>query len=279
MTRKLPRVAAVHDISGYGKCALTVAMPAISAMGVEVCPLPTAVLSSNTLFEGFTFLDFTPHMPAYLDHWQKLGLAFDSVYSGFLGSAEQMGIVARLIQEFDSGLGIVDPVMGDNGIIISTYTQEMCREMVHLVSIADLTTPNMTEACLLTGREYQGAEMDSAGTKALCEDILALGAKSVVLTGIQRGKRLYNCGIEKDGRYFELDIDLLPYHMHGTGDLFSSLLVGGLMRGYDLQQSVSSAALFVYDAMVYSQGIEDAFDRGVAFEPLAHKLGKGIYSG
>ncbi|MCL1873398.1 MAG: pyridoxamine kinase [Clostridiales bacterium] len=276
MLKKLPRVAAVHDVSGYGKCALTVAIPTLSAAGVEVCPLPTALLSTNTLFEGFTFFDFSPHMDAYLDHWQSLGLKFDAVYSGFLGSAYQMQVVARLIQNFPTGMGIIDPVMGDNGIVIKTYTPQMCREMANLVAVADLATPNITEACLLTGREYQNAELDSAQAEELCREIVDLGCKSVVLTGVIRGEMLYNCALA-EGRYFEREIGLLPFHMHGTGDLFTSTLTAGLMRGYSLEESVDSAALFVRDAMLESKDVEDAFERGVAFELLLHKLGKGLY--
>ncbi|MCL1975640.1 MAG: pyridoxamine kinase [Firmicutes bacterium] len=276
MTKILPRVAALHDVSGYGKCALTVAMPVLSACGVEVCPLPTALLSTNTLFEGFTFMDFTPHMEAYLAHWQSLGLKFNSVYSGFLGSEQQIHIMMRLINEFESGLAIIDPVMGDNGLVIKTYTRGMCDEMVKLVSVADLTTPNITEACILTGREYVSAELNEEASYKLCWDIAALGAKAVVLTGVQRGEKLYNCAMQK-GIYFEHEINLLPYHMHGTGDLFTSVLTGGLMRGYDLQRSVQSAAEFVYDAMEISYDLEDVFDRGVGFEQIVYKLGSGVY--
>lgn len=277
MTKTLPRVAALHDVSGYGKCALTVAMPVLSACGVEVCPLPTALLSTNTLFEGFTFLDFTPHMDAYLAHWQSLGLKFNSVYSGFLGSEQQIHIMMRLIREFESGLAIIDPVMGDNGIIIKTYTPGMCKEMVNLAAVADLITPNITEACILTGREYSSAELTEAESRRLCQDIVALGAKSVVLTGVLRGQKLYNCAAETGGDYFEHEIDLLPFHMHGTGDLFTSVLTGGLMRGYDLRRSVQSAAEFVYDAMEISYDLEDVFDRGVGFEQIVYKLGSGVY--
>ncbi|MEG2213791.1 MAG: bifunctional hydroxymethylpyrimidine kinase/phosphomethylpyrimidine kinase, partial [Clostridiales bacterium] len=194
MTTKLARVAAIHDVSGYGKCALTVAMPVLSAAGVEVCPLPTALLSTNTLFDNFTFLDFTPYMDAYVDHWQKLGLKFDCIYSGFLGSVHQIGIVSRLIKDFDSGIAVIDPVMGDNGNVIKTYTPQMCKEMANLVALSDLTTPNVTEACILTGRKYPGEELDAVTSKQICADIVAIGAKAVVLTGVQRGKKLYNCG-------------------------------------------------------------------------------------
>lgn len=277
MTKTLPRVAAVHDVSGYGKCALTVAMPVLSACGVEVCPLPTALLSTNTLFEGFTFMDFTPYMDEYLAHWKKLGLKFNSVYSGFLGSEKQIGIVMRLMKEFESGIAIIDPVMGDNGIVIKTYTPGMCREMVNLVAAADLATPNITEACILTGREYKSAELTEQESRQICEDIVKLGTKAVVLTGVLRGPKLYNCGLEANGEYFEHEIDLLPFHMHGTGDLFTSVLTGGLMRGYDLRKSVQSAAEFVYDAMEASHDLEDVFERGVGFEQIVYKLGSGVY--
>jgi len=276
MSKTLPRVAALHDVSGYGKCALTVAMPVLSACGVEVCPLPTALLSTNTLFEGFTFMDFTPHMDAYLAHWKRLGLKFNSVYSGFLGSEQQIHIMMRLIRDFDSGLAIIDPVMGDNGIIIKTYTPGMCKEMVNLVAVADLATPNITEACILTGREFTTSELSEAESRCLCQDIVNLGTKAVVLTGVLRGPKLYNCAMQ-NGEYFEYEIDLLPYHMHGTGDLFTSVLTGSLMRGYDLSRSVQSAAEFVYDAMEMSYDLEDVFERGVGFEQIVYKLGSGVY--
>ena len=276
MTKTLPRVAALHDVSGYGKCALTVAMPVLSACGVEVCPLPTALLSTNTLFEGFTFMDFTPHMDAYLAHWKSLGLKFNSVYSGFLGSQQQIHIMMRLIKEFESGLAIIDPVMGDNGLVIKTYTAGMCKEMVNLVAVADLATPNITEACILTGREYTTAQLNADESKKLCQEIVDLGTKAVVLTGVVRGQKLYNCALQR-GDYFEHEIDLLPYNMHGTGDLFTSVLTGGLMRGNDLRKSVQSAAEFVYDAMEQSYDLEDVFDRGVGFEQILYKLGSGVY--
>jgi len=259
MTKYLPRLAAVHDLSGYGKCALTVVLPVLSAAGVEVCPLPTAIFSTNTLFKDFTFLDFSAQMSAYIDHWSKLGLKFDSVYSGFLGSPDQVHMVKRLINEFDHGISIVDPVMGDNGIIISIYTGQMITEMRSLVAIADLVTPNLTEACLLTEQEYKSAELDSCGSRKMCDEILSLGAKSIILTGIRRGDKIYNCAIDTYGKYFEEEIDVLPCYMHGTGDLFTSVVAGGLLRGYDLQTSVASAAHFVYDVMAYSLDVPDYF--------------------
>ena len=272
----LPRVAAVHDMSGYGKCSLTVAIPVLSACGVEVCPLCTSLLSANTLFPGFTFFDYTPYMQAHLDHWHSLGLKFDCVYSGFLGSTEQMDYVRQLKTDFDSGLLVVDPVLGDNGQLIPIFDDDMVKAMADLVGLADCATPNVTEACLLTGRPYQGDALSAEDSEGMCREVLALGCGRVVLTGVLRDGKLINAGIDENG-YFEQVIDELPYHQHGTGDLFTSTMVGAMMRGHDLRRSVDSAAHFVYDCMEYGHDIPGVFDRGVAFEPLAYRLGGGIY--
>ncbi|MCL2677684.1 MAG: pyridoxamine kinase [Clostridiales bacterium] len=279
MTKKLPRVAAVHDISGYGKCSLTVAIPLLSAAGIEVCPLVTATLSTNTLFPGFTFYDMTEHMRTCIAHWRALGLKFESVYSGFLGSAEQIGLVMDLIQNFESGVAVVDPVMGDHGKVISTYTKEMCDKMADLVAVADVVTPNITEACLLAGRPYAGPSLAKDEAESLCRSVKGRGAKNVVLTGVVRGEKLYNCVLQESGKYFESEIGRLDFSMHGTGDLFTSTLTAALVRGYTLADAVASAALFVRDAMVYSLEVENVNERGVAFEPLVYELNSGVYLG
>ena len=277
MTDKyLPRVAAVHDMSGYGKCSLTVALPVLSACGVEVCPLCTSLLSANTLFPGFTFFDYTPYMQAHIDHWKRLGLKFDSVYSGFLGSTRQIDFVKQLKSDFDSGLLVVDPVLGDNGKLIPIFDATLVAGMRDLVAVADCATPNVTEACLLTDQTYHGDALSREECEALCRQVLALGCKTIVLTGVLRDGLLINAGLDQQG-YFERSIHELPYHQHGTGDLFTSTLLGALMRGYPLRQAVDSAAHFVYDCMEYGRELPDVFDRGVAFEPLAYRLGTGVY--
>jgi pyridoxine kinase len=277
MKQKLARVVAIHDMSGYGKCSLTVAIPVISAAGIEVCPLPTALLSTNTLIPGFKFFDFTPQMDEFINHWKEIGFKTDCAYSGFLGSAEQIQIVKNFMLDFNCPLKIVDPVMGDNGIIIKTYTPEMCSTMRELVAIADIVTPNLTEAYILTGRDYVDGEIDSNTSRELCAQIIELGAKNVVLTGVVRGNTLYNCAMGSDNSYFEVAVDLLPYHMHGTGDLFTSVLTAGIVSSYSLKESVESAAHFVRDAMIVSNDIEDAFERGVTYEPIVYKLRGGLY--
>lgn len=278
MKQKLARVVAIHDMSGYGKCSLTVALPVISAAGIEVCPLPTALLSTNTLIPGFKFFDCTPQMDEFINHWKEISFKTDCAYSGFLGSAEQIQIVKNFMLNSNCPLKIIDPVMGDNGIIIKTYTPEMCSTMRDLVAISDIVTPNLTEAYILTGRDYIDGEVDSDTSRELCEQIIALGAKSVVLTGVVRGNTLYNCAMSHDNSYFEVGVELLPYHMHGTGDLFTSVLTAGIVRSYSLKESVESAANFVRDAMILSNDVEDAFERGVAFEPIVYKLRGGLYN-
>jgi len=278
MKQKLARVVAIHDMSGYGKCSLTVAIPVLSATGIEVCPLPTALLSTNTLIPGFKFFDFTPQMEEIINHWKEISFKTDCAYSGFLGSAEQIQIVKNFMLDFNCSLKIVDPVMGDNGVIIKTYTPTMCNTMRDLVSIADIVTPNLTEAYILTGRDYVDGEVNSDTSRELCAKIIEMGAKNVVLTGVVRGDSLYNCAMNEDHSYFEVAVDLLPYHMHGTGDLFTSVLTAGVVSGYTLKESVESAAHFVRDAMIVSDDIEDAFERGVAFEPILYKLRGGLYN-
>lgn len=272
---KLPRVAAVHDMSGYGKCSLTVALPVISACGVEVCPLPTALLSTSTNFKGFTIQDFTSEMPAYMAHWRALNLHFDAIYSGFLGSAKQIAYIKEMIETFRPQYAIIDPVMGDHGKVYQTYTPEMCEKMRDLVSCADIVTPNLTEACILANEAFETVDIRSDGIEALARKIKTLGAKNVIITGLQRENRFYNC-VLSGAEYEERETKYLPYMMHGTGDLFTSVLTGGLLTGHALVESVDSAAKFVGLAMEYSQNIDGANERGVIFEPLLYLLRDGI---
>jgi len=272
---KLPRVAAVHDMCGFGKCSLATALPVISSCGVEVCPIPTGIFSTNTNFEGFRFTDFTPQMPEFIAHLKETGVEFDAVYSGYLGSCAQIEYIKNFVDMFKPEYVIIDPVMGDNGIIYKTYTPEMCNDMYKLVTIADITTPNITEACKLTGENYETVDTSDNGIKALAEKVATIGAENVVITGVERDNKLYNCILTKDG-YYEREISLLPFRMHGTGDLFSSVLTGGVLSGHSLVESVDSAAKFVYEVMEYSKTVEGYHERGACFEPLLYKLHCGV---
>ena len=181
-----PRVAAIHDMSGFGRCSLTVAIPILSAMGVQCCPLPTAFLSTHTGgFEGFTFLDMTDEMPKVADHWASLGLSFQAIYSGFLGSERQIGIVADFIRRFrrPDTVVVIDPVMGDHGRVYQTYTPAMCAGTARLAELADVITPNLTEAALLLDRSYDALPEDEAGLLEITQELSQGGRRSVVLTG------------------------------------------------------------------------------------------------
>ncbi|MBE6055276.1 MAG: pyridoxine kinase, partial [Clostridium sartagoforme] len=148
------KVATINDLSGVGRCSLTAAIPVLAALGVQCCPFPTAILSSQTEFDKFTFLDITDEMISYKEAWNELGIKFDCIYSGFLGSENQIDIVLDFVKEKEKSLIVVDPVMGDNGIIYDTFNETMCNKMKKLVSISDIVTPNLTEACILTGETY-----------------------------------------------------------------------------------------------------------------------------
>ncbi|MCL1793636.1 MAG: pyridoxamine kinase [Oscillospiraceae bacterium] len=273
---KLPRVAAVHDICGFGKCSLATALPVISACGVEVCPIPTGIFSANTNFPNYQFTDFTAQMPGFISHLKECGVSFDAVYSGFLGSAAQIGYIKELVGSFAPKYAVIDPVMGDNGEIYKFYTPEMCENMRSLVAIADIATPNLTEACVLADENYGKFAAGGGEIQALAEKLIDIGAKNAVITGIERGDKLYNCILSENGEYAEREIELLPFRMHGTGDLFSSVLTGGILCGHSLAESVDSAALFVCEVMKYSKTVENFHERGACFEPFLYRLRGGL---
>ena len=275
--KKMPRVAAIHDICGFGKCSLATALPVISSCGIEVSPIPTGIFSTNTSFKGFQFTDFTNQMPGFVNHLKEIGVTFDVVYTGFLGSAVQIEYIKTFVKSFSPTYTIIDPVMGDEGKTYKTYTPEMCEDMKKLVAIADITMPNLTEACILAGEEYSKADISTDGMKSLAKKIASIGAKNVVITGIERGEKLYNCILIEDGSYCEREIELLPFRMNGTGDLFGSVLVGGFLTSNNIIDAVDSAAKFVYEVMKYSKTVENFYERGACFEPLLHKLQGGVY--
>lgn len=266
---KLPRVIAAHDLSGLGKSSLTIALPVISACGAEVCPLPTAVLSAHTDFSDYVMFDLTDYLDSYLASWQKTGEAFDALYSGFLGSTRQIEQIEACIRMFSPKWIIVDPVMGDHGRLYATYTPKMCTQLRRLVAKAHIVTPNLTEACILTDTPYSSFQPAYQNTKALCEKIAEMGAKNVVITGIERENMLYNCLLD-DGKYQEFPSPLLPYHLPGTGDLFASVLTGSFLTGVSLQKAVQIAGDFVYRTMVQSSG-----EHILCFENLLYMLCTG----
>lgn len=272
----VPRVAAVHDMCGYGNCSLTAAIPILSAAGCDVCPVPTALFSAHTRYSVFTFHDTTEILDGYLDAWRKENVDLDGVYSGFLGSAEQVAIIKRLYSQYPHALRLVDPVMGDGGEIYATYTPELCEAMGTLVDGADVLMPNLTEASILTKRTYPGRDLSDAEVDDMIDALLDLGAKNVVLKGIDHDDgtiRNYVASADSgaSGKQ-ELAHSKLPFMTHGTGDAFASALCGALMAGRPLAESAHIAGEFVRHAMENTQYQPHHDERGVSFELNLNEL-------
>ncbi|MBE6469378.1 MAG: pyridoxine kinase [Coriobacteriaceae bacterium] len=273
----IPRVAAVHDMCGYGKCSLGVAIPVLSAAGVDVCPVPTALFSAHTKFPVFYMHDTTEILNDYLDAWKQEGIDLDGVYSGFLGSAEQVAVIKRLYEEYPHALHIVDPVMGDAGQKYPTYTDEMCEATRGLVNGADVLTPNLTEASILTGIAYEGQDVSVEFVQKNVDALFELGAKAVVIKGVvHEGEAVIRnylalAGVN-GGRVDEVQSELLPYMLHGTGDLFASGLTAAVYSGRTLHESVEFAGDLVRDAMRITRDQPDYETRGVSFEPVLGKV-------
>ena len=275
----MKRIITVQDISCVGKCSLTVALPIISAMGVEACVLPTAVLSTHTAFKGFTFRDLTADIQPICDHWKNEKIHFDAIYTGYLGSFEQLDLMHKLISDFGGGdtLAIVDPCMADNGKLYPGFTQEFAFAMAKLCGKADVIVPNLTEASFMLGVPYVESGYDEAYIKDMLKKLAALGAKKIVLKGIEFaqdqedltgvvgkiGVVSYDAETDTFDWYFHKK---MPQSFHGTGDIFASVLTGALMRGLSLQKSYSLAADFVVESIKETLSHEDYNWYGVDFE-------------
>ena len=269
-----PRIAAIHDLSCFGRCSLTIALPVLSAMGCQCCPLPTALLSAHTGFPGNTFLDLTVEMGRIADHWAAMDLQFDAIYSGFLGSADQVDTVARFFDTFkksDTAV-IVDPVMGDHGTAYRTCTPELCRGMRVLAENSDVITPNLTEAALLLDRPYE--EIRQADAYEVVRRLSLGGRRSVVLTGYssEPGQTGTLCFDRDSGESKAVQTPREPQDFSGTGDLCASVLAGGVAKGVPLFQAAQAAADFVRDciARTLAEGLTE--QDGVDFEPLLGQL-------
>ncbi len=273
--RTVPRVACINDISGFGRCSLTTALPVLSVMGVQACPVPTAVLSMHTGFPQFTFTDLTDTLPDYFRSWAALD--FDWIYSGFLGSVGQI----RIIRDFFRAQKkrnpackiLLDPVMGDDGKRYSTYTAELCDAMRELAAEADVITPNITEACLLTGVPYRGECLSTEEAASLAARMTACGCGAVVITGIVQENRIGNLTFEDDEIHFS-SVHRTECLFSGTGDLFASVLCGALARGRCLQEAAEEAGAFLSAVTQETLLRGTPAEEGVLFEPLLYRLGK-----
>ena len=242
----MKRIASIQDFSCIGSCSQTIALPVLSAMGVECAALPTALLSAHTAFDGFVSLDLTPQLPAIMAHWRAMHLRFDAVYTGYLASAEQVGLVGALLDGMDErpALTLIDPVMGDNGALYAGFSDAYPQAMRALCGRADVLTPNVTEACLLTGTAYSPVQ-DAAQTRRLLERLLELGCRAAVLTGLRVDGDMAVAALQRDGTGTLVRTSYIPEVFHGTGDLFASTCAGALVQGAPLERAVRLAADYV----------------------------------
>ncbi len=270
----IPRVAAVHDLCGYGKCSLGIAIPVLSAAGADVCPVPTGIFSSHTAFPGWYMHDTTDILGQYLDAWDGIGVRIDAVYSGFLGAPEQVDIIRRLYSTFPEALRVVDPVMADHGKVYPTYTPELCEAMSALAADADILTPNLTEAAIILDRPWTGTDITDGEACEIIEALLVKGAKNVVLKGIQREGddqiRNFVGGVDCD--IFQVHNEFIPYMLHGTGDLYCSCLLAAILAGRSLYEAALFAGDLTAQAIEVSTAQPGFEDRGVSFEPLIGRV-------
>ena len=277
----MKKVLTIQDISCLGKCSTTVALPIISAMGVETVILPTAVLSTHTMFKNFTVKDLMDQLVPITDHWKAEGVKFDAIYTGYLGSAEEIEIVKKIFDEFktEDTLIFIDPVMADNGKLYPAFDEAYAKEDAVLCGKADIIVPNITEACFMTDTEYKEV-YDEEYVKTLLGKLAKLGAKKVVLTGVSlsEGKTgVYGYDTETD-QYFTYQNDRVDAMFHGTGDIFASVSVGALTRGLSLDQAFKLAADYTADTIKTTIENPEKPWYGVDFETtipeLVTELGK-----
>lgn len=274
----IPRVCAVHDISGFGKVSLTEVMPILSAMGIEVCPLPTAVLSTHTYeFKDYTFCDLTDEMPKIIEHWDRIGLKFDAVYSGYMGSPRQIDILKEFMcrAKKNGAMLIVDPVMGDNtlvpGSIYSDKVKGMLGRMRELCGIADVITPNVTEACLLIGEEYTSEPINNRIIKDYLSRLSEVCSGDIVITSVMDSENTMCVAVydSENKKFYKVDCGYVNRPFHGTGDVYTSVLTGALLKGRNIIEAANLAAGFVYKAIQSTiRHPEIRIREGVLFEPL-----------
>lgn len=272
------KVITVQDLSGLGRCSLTAVIPVLSVMGVQACPLPTAVLTAQTGFPSYYIDDYTDKIDIYISEWKKLEMEFDGIFTGFLAGEAQVDKVLEVVDAFDrpDTLLVVDPVMGDGGKIYSTYTPKMCEKMKKLVVRADVITPNLTEACILLCEDYekvtalQGKELQSA-IYSLCERLCKMGPKTAIITGVEESGCLWNFAVSGGERCAVRGVRHGGSYS-GTGDLFAAVICGGLVGGEPLGEVLQKATDFIECATQASVAAGLDRNHGVDFEQFLNML-------
>ena len=267
------KIALINDYTGFGRCSVAVQLPVISKLKVQCCTLPTSIFSNHTGFNEYCFMDYTAYMKEYIEMWRKLNLEFSGICTGFLGSQDQIQIVSDFIKEFktENTMVIVDPVMGDYGKAYATYTESMCVNMYSLVSHANIVTPNLTEACILTNTPYK-ENWKIKELEKIAQDVSSIGPSKVVITGIPQKSFICNLCYEKNG-----DIGIVKTHRvgtsrSGTGDIFSAIIAADAVNGIDFKTSVKKASRFIKKCIEKAIEMDIPITDGVPFEEILDKL-------
>ena len=280
---KVKKVAAIHDLSGMGRVSLTVVIPILSSMGFQVCPLPTAILSNHTQYPDFTFLDLTDEMPRIIAEWKRLEVEFDAIYTGYLGSPRQIQIVSDFIRDFrrKDSLTVIDPVLGDNGKLYSNFNESMVVEMQHLVTHADVITPNLTELFYLLDRPYTESNTDQE-LKEYLRCLSDKGPEVVIITSVPVLDEPHKTSVyaynRRGNRYWKITCPYLPAHYPGTGDTFTSVITGALLQGDSLPIALDRATQFILQGIRATFGYEYDNREGILLEKVLHNLDMPIQS-
>ena len=280
MENPVKKVAAIHDLSGFGRASLTAIIPILSNMGVQVCPFPTAILSSNTGgFTDFSFLDLTEFMKDYMNHWKKIDINFDCIYSGFLGSEKQVDTILDFVKNFknSSNIFVVDPVMGDNGKLYPTINDKIVEKMKDLVKKADIITPNLTEATYLLGKTYDNNINENEIKKILVE-LSNMGPSIVVITSVlDASDNIYVFAYDKiKEEFWKTGCKYIPVEFPGTGDTFTSVLIGSLLTGSSLPQALDRCVQFMTKAIEESIRFTYPRREGILLEKVLENLKKPV---
>ena len=252
----LKRIAVINDLSGFGRCSLTATLPVISAIGIEACPLPTAILSNQTGYPSFFCTDYTENLYSYINEWKKLGVKFDGILTGYLTSAKQAEIIYDFVEEFAdvNTLVFVDPVMADDGVLYDTYDSNLCKKVKKLTKRANIIAPNLTELCILCDADYEKVtrENSTQKTSEIAASLLTDTLKTVIVTGVKIGGEIHNIIVDKSGKVV-VKSKLLGGNYSGTGDLFSGVVCAEAVKGKSILSAVNLATEFL------QKSIEDSY--------------------
>lgn len=267
------KIAVINDFSGFGRCSIAASLPIISAMKIQCCPVPTSIFSNHTGFDSFYFTDYTEHMNSYIDEWVKLDLHFNGILTGFLGSPTQIDIVKRFLKHFKSenNITVIDPVMGDYGNLYPTYSPKLAEQMSSLVPYADILTPNLTEACILTSTEYK-SDIDEKGLTDICEKLSKMGPKKIVISGLERFNDLENFIYEQGKTPQIIREHKVGPCRSGTGDVFSSIIAADAVNGIDFTSSVKHASSFIAKVLRRTVELDLPKTDGICFEEYLQEI-------